>query len=125
MRKREYLMENELKINREKIIKYYAWHGYLSCATFVLVCGIGLLMGVVWYVITVTWLPLWVSVLRYSLDEKALRVEKGRLFKSRKTIPLEKSLTWNSCKDRFYVPSICGSSKFKRQVPARKPPKQP
>ena len=83
-------MENELAINRENIIKYYTWQGYLTCVPFVPVFGIGLLLGVLNYILAVTWLPLWVSALRYSLDSKALRVEQGRLFKSRKSIPLEK-----------------------------------
>ena len=83
-------MENELDIKRDKIVQYYTWSGYFTCVPFVPLCGIGLLFGVLNYVLSVTWLPLWAGALRYSLDDKALRVEQGRLFKSRKSIPLEK-----------------------------------
>jgi putative membrane protein len=79
-------MEKELDIDREKTIAYLIWGAALVCIPLVLACGIGLILGAfyAWYY------PRWVSVLRYCLDDKSLRVEQGLMFKSRKTIPLDK-----------------------------------
>lgn len=83
-------MEKELDIDRDKIISYYLWLGLLTCAPFVLLFGIGLILAGIYYAIHTLYMTRWVKVLRYCLDDKALRVESGLLFKSRKTIPLDK-----------------------------------
>ena len=60
------------------------------CAPFVLLFGIGLIFVGIHIAIAKLYMPKWVKVLRYCLDDKSLRVEQGLLFRSRKTIPLDK-----------------------------------
>jgi membrane protein YdbS with pleckstrin-like domain len=79
-----------IDIDREKIIAYNLWIGLLGCIPLVLIFGIGLILGAVVYAFESWYRPRWVKVLRYCLDEKSLRVEGGLMFKSRKTIPLDK-----------------------------------
>jgi membrane protein YdbS with pleckstrin-like domain len=83
-------MEKELDIDREKIIKYSTWGGVLGYMPLVLFFGIGLILGAIAFAFGSWFYPRWVKVLRYCLDEKSLRVEQGLMFKSRKTIPLDK-----------------------------------
>ena len=84
-------MEKELDFHREKIITYCIWrHGLLPCAPLVLLFGLGLLLAAIIFPIAAWYYPRWVKALRYCLDDKALRVEQGLLFRSRKTIPLDK-----------------------------------
>jgi len=83
-------MEKELDIDRDKIATYCMWQGLLTCAPFVLLFGIGLIFAGVLYAFEKIYRPRWVKALRYCLDDKSLRVESGLLFRSRKTIPLDK-----------------------------------
>ena len=83
-------MEKELDIDREKIIAYHMWQGLLACAALVPFFGIGLIFAGIHYACEKIYRPRWVKVLRYCLDDKSLRVESGLLFRSRKTIPLDK-----------------------------------
>jgi len=83
-------MEKELDIDRDKILTYNLWLGLLVCAPFVLLFGIGLILAGIHIAFSMLYVPKWVEVLRYCLDDKALRVEEGLLFRSRKTIPLDK-----------------------------------
>ena len=83
-------MEKEFDIDREKIITYYMWQGLLPCVPLVLLFGVGLIFAGIHYAIARLYYPRWVKVLRYCLDDKSLRVESGLLFRSRKTIPLDK-----------------------------------
>ena len=83
-------MEKEFDIDREKLVSYCIWQSLLPCVILVLLFGIGLLLAVLIFPFATWYYPRWVKVLRYCLDDKALRVEQGLLFRSRKTIPLDK-----------------------------------
>jgi putative membrane protein len=83
-------MEKEFDIDREKLVTYCIWQSLLPCVILVLLFGIGLLLAVLVFPFAAWYYPRWVKVLRYCLDDKALRVEQGLLFRSRKTIPLDK-----------------------------------
>jgi len=83
-------MEKELDIDREKLIQYNWWTGLLVCIPLVFVFGLGLILAAIHYALAILWYPRWVEVLRYCLDDTSLRVEQGLLFRSRKTIPLDK-----------------------------------
>jgi len=94
-------MEKEINIDREKITSYYSYRGVwiglwcclpLVCMAFALpvLFGLLLILAVIWIAIGCLFLPKWAEALRYSFDDKALRVEKGLIFKSRKTIPFDK-----------------------------------
>ena len=83
-------MAKEIGIDREKIITYHQWQGLLPYLPLVLCCGLGLIPAAVWWFAVAPWyLPRWVNALRYSVDNKVLRVESGLLVKRRKTIPLD------------------------------------
>ena len=83
-------MEKEIDIDRQKILTYTAWCELSVCVLLIPVFGIGLILaaiaiaGLKWYY------PRYVAALRYCLDDRSLRVEQGLLFRSRKTIPLDK-----------------------------------
>jgi len=83
-------MEKELDIDRDKIVMYCMWQSLLGCAILIPLFGIGLILMLISYVFESLYRPRWVKVLRYCLDDKSLRVEQGLLFRSRKTIPLDK-----------------------------------
>ena len=91
-------MDKELTIYRARVTAYLASAGALFglllvplyWVTVQIHWGIGLLL-VVLYLCGVAYFSVaWVKVLRYRLTDKALLVEKGIWFKSRKTIPLDK-----------------------------------
>ena len=92
-------MDKELTIYRVRVTAYLASAGSL----------VGLLIAIFWFALwfhpfwgiglpliflylcgTVCVSVAWVKVLRYRLTDRALLVDKGILFKSRKTIPLDK-----------------------------------
>ena len=83
-------MEKEIDINRQKIVVYNAWIGLIPCVLLIPLFGIGILLAVIQILLSVLLYPRQADALRYCYDSRALRVEKGLLFKSRKTIPLDK-----------------------------------
>ena len=83
-------MEKEIDIDRDKILTYQWWGNSLICALLVPVFGIGLILAAITVPLLVWYYPRWVTALRYCLDDRSLRVEQGLLFRSRKTIPLDK-----------------------------------
>jgi len=83
-------MEKEIDIDRQKIITYNAWLGFLPCILFLPVFGLGLIFAAIQVALIYYYYPRWTATLRYCLDDRSLRVEQGMLFKSRKTIPLDK-----------------------------------
>jgi putative membrane protein len=83
-------VEKEIEIDREKIKTYIVWRDLLPCALLIPACGLGLLLAAIQLPFLIWYYPRWVTTLRYCLDDRSLRVEKGLLFKSRKTIPLDK-----------------------------------
>ena len=83
-------MEKEININRRKIVMYYGLIGLLPCLLLIPVFGVGLILAVIQAVLTVLFYPRLANALRYYYDNRVLHVEKGVLFKSRKTIPLDK-----------------------------------
>jgi putative membrane protein len=87
---KEQIMEKEIDIDRQKLIHYYMWSGALTCLVLLPVFGIGLILAIILVVDFLTLCPRRVDAMRYFFDKRALRVEKGVLFKSRKTIPLDK-----------------------------------
>jgi len=84
------IMEKEIGIDRQKILTYTTWKGFMLCVLLVPAFGMGLLLAIIHIMLIVWFYPKWAAVLRYCFDDKALRVERGILFRSRKTIPLDK-----------------------------------
>ena len=83
-------MEKEIDINRRKIVMYYGLLGLLPCVLLIPLYGIGLVLVAVQVALVIFFYPRLAKALRYYYDSRVLQVEKGVLFKSRKTIPLDK-----------------------------------
>ena len=94
-------MDRELIIYRVRVVAYLGCAGLLiglllTCVWiflwFILRFWIGLLLPlIILYICGVAYFAVaWVKVLRYSLTDTALLINKGIFFKSRKTIPLDK-----------------------------------
>jgi len=91
-------MDKELTIYRVRVIAYLACAGLLIGIPLLLIYWIGLrsvglpvLPLIILYICGVAYFAVaWVKVLRYSLTDTALLINKGIWFKSRKTIPLDK-----------------------------------
>ncbi|MCL2710414.1 MAG: PH domain-containing protein [Planctomycetaceae bacterium] len=83
------VMEKEIDIDRQKILTYLWWQNLLPCVILAPFC-IGFLLAAITVPLLVWYYPRWVAALRFCLDDRSLRVEQGLLFRSRKTIPLDK-----------------------------------
>jgi len=98
-------MEREIAIYRVRVVAYLACAGaligllllspffflWLTSLQMLPLFDFSLFLITVLYLCGVAWFSvMWVAVLRYRLTDCALLVDKGILFKSRKTIPLDK-----------------------------------
>ncbi|MDR1959514.1 MAG: PH domain-containing protein [Planctomycetaceae bacterium] len=84
-------MEKEIPFDHKKVAAYFTARGLGPCAVFVLVFGIGIVMGIVYLAGIAWWLsPMQAGRRKYRLDDKTLRVDKGVVFLSRKAIPLDR-----------------------------------
>lgn len=83
-------MEKEINIDRTKIVAYHGWVGMILAILFLPLFGVGLILIILQVGLIALFYPRQAAALRYCYDHRALRVEKGLLFKSRKTIPLDK-----------------------------------
>jgi len=98
-------MEKDFNISRVKIVMYWSLQGVIGLLVvfplfflvtvsarghmpFHLVLFFGLPLFIILGYICCT--PFRACALRYRIDTKALRIDKGVLFKSRKSIPLDK-----------------------------------
>ena len=82
-------MEKEIDIDRGKIVTYNTWTGFIA-SILLIPFGIGLPLLVIHVILVAVFYQRQAEAIRYYYDSRALRVERGLLFKSRKTIPFDK-----------------------------------
>ena len=86
------MQEIEFEIDRDAVKQYFqVIQSFAVLMTTVWLCGLGIILGVVYYFTVGEWLCLkQVSAFRYRLEGSTLRVDGGVLNLYRKSIPLER-----------------------------------
>jgi uncharacterized membrane protein YdbT with pleckstrin-like domain len=83
-------MEQEIEFDRVKVAQYYRIVVMIGLSPFVLFCGLGLVLMYIYH----RWIDQWftqllVNSMKYSMDDKTIRVEKGIIYLRRAVIPLD------------------------------------
>jgi len=86
------MQEIEFEIDRDAVKQYFqVMQSFVVSIPTVWFCGLGVILGVVYYFTVGEWLCLkQVNALRYRLEGSTLRADGGLLFLFRKSIPLER-----------------------------------
>lgn len=120
-------MEKEIDIYRENVAEYFAWQPTLIIfITTVWFFGLGLIAALVYRRGIAVWLsPMQAQALKYTLDDKTLRIDSGVYFLRRKAIPLDRitDITLVQGPLMRFTPMISGGCKYKPPGLERRPPR--